>query len=127
MYYINSISRKFEKLLFFYQHGMKIIANFADVIKWFVAMEQVKTNIIQIGNRQGVVLPSDVLRRLRLSTKSPVNVSVEDSRIIIHPSPRQGWAEAAKQMAEAGDDELLIPDFFEDEDLSWWTWEEEKK
>jgi antitoxin MazE len=126
MYYINSISGKIEKLLFFYQHGMKILCNFADVIKWFVAMEQVKTNIIRIGNEQGGVLPSDALRRLRLSTKSPVNVSVEDNRII-HPSPRQDWAEAAKQMAEAGDDELLIPDFFEDEDLSWWTWEEEKK
>ena len=45
----------------------------------------------------------------------------------IKHSPRQGWAEAAKQMAQEGDDELLIPDFFEDEDLSWWTWDEEEK
>ncbi|MDR1342446.1 MAG: AbrB/MazE/SpoVT family DNA-binding domain-containing protein [Prevotellaceae bacterium] len=106
---------------------MKIITTFADVIKRFVAMEQMKTNIIQVGSGQGVVLPSDLLSRLRLGTKSSVNVSVEDNRIAMQPSPRKGWAEAAKQMVEAGDDELLIPDFFEDEDLSWWTWEEEKK
>lgn len=35
--------------------------------------------------------------------------------------PREGWDEAFKQMHENGDDELLIPDIFEDEDLSEWT------
>lgn len=28
--------------------------------------------------------------------------------------PRQGWNESFKEMAENGDDELLIPDVFED-------------
>lgn len=36
-------------------------------------------------------------------------------------NPREGWDEAFKQMHENGDDELLIPDIFEDEDLSEWT------
>jgi hypothetical protein len=36
-------------------------------------------------------------------------------------SPRKNWAEAAKQMRLAGDDQLLTPDVFEDEDLDWWT------
>jgi antitoxin MazE len=106
---------------------MKIITTFADVIKRFVAMEQVKTNIIRMGSGPGVVLPPDLLSRLRVGTKSSVNVPAEDSRIVVQSSPRKGWAAAAKQMVEAGDDELLIPDFFEDEDLSWWTWEEERK
>jgi antitoxin MazE len=90
-------------------------------------MEQVKTNIIQLENGHGIILPFDVLRKLRLSKESPVNVSIENNRIIIQPSLRKGWEEEAKQMAEAGDDELLMPDFFDDEDLSWWTWEKEKK
>jgi antitoxin MazE len=85
------------------------------------------TNIIQIGNSNGVILPANMLRMLQLKTKSAVDVSMEDNKIVIQSSPRQGWEEAAKQMAQAGDDELLIPDFFEDEDLSWWTWDEEKK
>ena len=33
----------------------------------------------------------------------------------IKAQPRQGWAEAAKRAHENGDDELLIPDVFEDE------------
>lgn len=85
-----------------------------------------RTNIIQIGNSQGIILPSDILQKLDLSLKSPVDIKVEDEGILIKSSPRKGWAEAAKQMAEEGDDELLFPDFFEDEDLSWWTWYEEK-
>ena len=76
-----------------------------------------RTNIIQIGNSQGIILSSDILRKLDLSLKSSVDVKVENDNILIKASPRQGWAEAAKQMALEGDDELLIPDFFEDEDL----------
>jgi antitoxin MazE len=85
------------------------------------------TNIIQIGNSNGIIIPADMLRMLQLKTKSAVNVSMEGNRIIIRSSPRQGWADAAKQMAQAGDDELLLPDFFKEEDLSWWTWDGEKK
>jgi antitoxin MazE len=36
-------------------------------------------------------------------------------------SPRKNWAEAAKQMHLAGDDELLMPEIFDDEKLEWWT------
>jgi len=31
---------------------------------------------------------------------------------------RKGWAESFKTMAENGDDELLIPDVFEDEEFN---------
>jgi antitoxin MazE len=85
------------------------------------------TNIIQIGNSNGIILPADMLRALQLKAKSAVNISMENNKIIIRPSPRQGWADAARQMAQTGDDELLLPDVFKDEDLSWWTWNEEKK
>jgi antitoxin MazE len=86
-----------------------------------------KTSIIQIGNSNGIILPADMLRTLQLKTKSAVTISMEDNKIIICSSPRQGWADAAKQMAQTGDDESLFPDVFKDEDLSWWTWEEGKK
>jgi antitoxin component of MazEF toxin-antitoxin module len=35
------------------------------------------TNIIQIGNSNGVIIPADMLRMLQLKTKSAVNVSME--------------------------------------------------
>lgn len=39
---------------------------------------------------------------------------------------REDWSEAFQEMAKNGNDELIIPDVFEDEDLSDWTWEEKK-
>lgn len=32
--------------------------------------------------------------------------------------PRKDWPEAFQEMAKNGDDKLIIPDFFEDEDLN---------
>lgn len=80
------------------------------------------TNIIQIGNSKGVILPSELLKRLSLSLKSAVNISIDGDSIVIKAQPRQGWAEAAKCAHENGDDELLIPDVFEDEKFEDWTW-----
>ena len=34
------------------------------------------TNIIQIGNSKGIILPSEVLKQLRLSLKSAVSISL---------------------------------------------------
>lgn len=81
-----------------------------------------KTNIINIGNSQGIILPSMLLRQLRLSFKSTVHVEIENGAIIIKPDPRQGWAEAAKQMHTAEDDQLLLGDFPSEFDKEEWTW-----
>ena len=35
------------------------------------------TNIIQIGNSKGIILPSEILKQLRLSLKSTVSVSLD--------------------------------------------------
>jgi antitoxin MazE len=59
-----------------------------------------KTNIINIGNSQGVILPAAILRRLGLHTKSSVEIELSEDGIFIKPSPRQGWAEAAIAMQE---------------------------
>ncbi len=83
-----------------------------------------KANIINIGNSQGIILPAMLLRQLKLSFKSTVQVEINNGAIIIKPDPRQGWAEAAKQMHAAGDDELLLDDFPNefDKDKEEWTW-----
>lgn len=86
-----------------------------------------KTNIISIGNSKGVILPADLLKELKLSLKSAVQIFVDNGSIVIKPALRQGWEEAAREMRAAGDDELLLPDVFEDENLDTWTWEEKTK
>lgn len=85
----------------------------------------IRTNIIQIGNSKGIIIPNRILRKSRLSLKSAVVVEYDDDGgITIKPVPRQGWAEAARQMAQSGDEKLLTDDVFKDENLDWWTWDE---
>jgi antitoxin MazE len=86
-----------------------------------------RTNIIQIGDSQGVILPFDILRQLNLGIKSTVSVLVDKNEIIIKSPPRQGWAEAFNAFAKSGEEESFFPDFFEDENLNWWTWDKKKQ
>jgi antitoxin MazE len=74
-------------------------------------------SIIEIGNSKGIRLPKAVIEKYHLT--SALELVMEDDRIVLIPkrTPRQGWAAAAKRMREAGEDQLLIPDFFEDENL----------
>lgn len=81
-----------------------------------------QTNIIQIGNSKGIILPADVLRKLRLTLKSAVTITTDGDAIIIKTQPRQGWAEAARQAHDNGDDQLIAPDVFPDENMEEWQW-----
>lgn len=81
-----------------------------------------KATIINIGNSQGIIIPSTLLRELKLSLKSSVELEVENGSIVIKPDPRQGWAEAAMAMNEEGDDMPLLNDGPIDFDNEEWTW-----
>jgi len=37
---------------------------------------------------------------------------------------RNGWAEAAQNFVETGNEEIFFPDLFEDENLNWWQWKQ---
>jgi len=63
-----------------------------------------------------------LLRKLKLSNRSSVELEVENGNIVIKPEPRQGWAEAAKMMSEAGDDGLLLTDSPNEFESDEWTW-----
>jgi antitoxin MazE len=81
-----------------------------------------KANIINIGNSQGIILPSLLLRQLKLSSRSTVELEISNGSIVIKPEPRQGWAEAAKMMNAAEDDNLLLPDHSTEFENEEWTW-----
>ena len=80
-----------------------------------------KVNVVPIGNSRGVRIPKAVLEQCEIS--KAVDLRVEGRKIVLtplHPRPRLGWREAAARMAEIGDDDLLIPDTFDDDtDLDW--------
>jgi antitoxin MazE len=80
-----------------------------------------KANIIAIGNSKGLIIPSALLRRLNITDKTCINISVENNEIVLKPI-RQGWEEISKEMRENEDDSLLMDESltsFEKED---WTW-----
>lgn len=82
-----------------------------------------KSTIRNIGNSKGVILPQNLLKECLIEYE--VNIEVKDNTIVISPADdqkRKGWAEAFQEMAKNGDDELIIPDIFEDEDFKDWTW-----
>jgi antitoxin MazE len=81
-------------------------------------------SIRQIGNSHGVVIPKPVLAQLGLDAKVGVEMTIEDGALILRrpaSRARTGWAEAARRIAKAGDDELVMGEFgnAEDSELVW--------
>ena len=79
-----------------------------------------ETNVVKIGNSKGIRLSKLILEKYQIGEK--VELILEDEQIILKPikAPRKGWAEAFKKMHEEGDDQLMIPDVFEDEEPEEW-------
>ncbi len=76
-----------------------------------------EVSLVKIGNSKGIMLSRSILEKYHIKDK--VELFLEKGKIILRPvsQPREGWEEAFKKMHEAGDDELLIDDVFEDEDF----------
>jgi antitoxin MazE len=80
--------------------------------------------IRQIGNSHGVVIPKPVLAQLGFEVDARVEATIEQDALVLRPLPspvRAGWAEAAKRIAETGDDELVLGEFAnaEDSEFAW--------
>ena len=71
--------------------------------------------VVSVGNSKGIRLSKTLLEKYRITDK--VELVLEQDFIILKPlfAPRAGWDEAFKAMHENGDDDLLVPDVFEDE------------
>lgn len=89
-----------------------------------ITMRAVHVSIRQIGNSQGIVIPKPVLAQLGLDATAGVEMTIEDGALVLRrpASPsRAGWVEAAKSIADAGDDELVMGEFGNagDSELVW--------
>jgi antitoxin MazE len=82
----------------------------------------VKSEIIKIGNSQGVKIPQEILEQCGF--KDTVELKVEGDRLIISPitNVREGWEESFQEMAANGDDTLLIDDAIDTEYDEEWQW-----
>lgn len=78
------------------------------------------TKIRRVGD--SILIPEQMLKQAGLKNK--VEIAVERGAIVLRKprlNPREGWAEASRRIAAAGDDRLTWPDFGnrDDGDLEW--------
>ena len=78
----------------------------------------------KMGNSSGVIIPKPLLGQVGLRAGDDVELTLERGKIVLEPVrnyPREGWAEAARELAEAGEDGLVWPEFGneEDDELTW--------
>ena len=76
----------------------------------------------RVGNSQGIIIPKPVLAQLGF--ERDLELEVKDDALVIRKAktrPREGWAEAARELAAAGDDGLVWPEFGNegDDELVW--------
>ncbi|MBA4140626.1 MAG: AbrB/MazE/SpoVT family DNA-binding domain-containing protein [Segetibacter sp.] len=78
-------------------------------------------SVISIGNSKGIRLTKTLIKKYNIT--DTVELILEKEYIIIKPksTPRKGWEAAFKKMHENGDDNLLMPDAFEDENFEEWS------
>jgi antitoxin MazE len=79
-----------------------------------------EVSIIKIGNSKGFRLSKTILERYNITDK--MELILEKEQIILRPipEPRKGWDKAFQKMHENNDDQLLLDDFFEDENFDEW-------
>jgi antitoxin MazE len=87
-------------------------------------MKAIHVSIRRIGNSQGVVIPKPILAQLGLNGEAGAEMTIEGGSLVLRrPAcpPRSGWAQAAKKIAEAGDDALVMGEFGNsaDRELAW--------
>jgi len=82
------------------------------------------TQIVPIGNSQGVRIPKPLLEQTGL--KGEVEISAEGEALVIRAArkPRGEWEAAFRKMAERGDDALLddAPPSLSPWDEDQWQW-----
>jgi antitoxin MazE len=88
-------------------------------------MPPVPAKLVAIGNSRGVRIPKAMIEQTGLGEE--VELEVVDGTIVIRRKrrPREGWAEAAKLLAERGED--LPPEITDMTETEWmrdhWRWE----
>jgi antitoxin MazE len=80
--------------------------------------------IRKLGNSSAVRIPKSMLAKIGVAAGDMVELSLEEGRVMITPvkrRPHEGWAEASRAIAEAGDDGLVWPEFGDigDDELTW--------
>ncbi len=80
------------------------------------------SRIVRIGNSRGIRIPKALLEQAQLQEE--VELRAEPGRLVVRAirRPRHGWAEAAAQMHQRGEDRLqdtATKNRFDSEEWAW--------
>jgi antitoxin MazE len=79
-----------------------------------------EVSVIKIGNSRGIRFSKTIIERYNI--RDTVDLILDKGQIIIKPlsKPRKGWEKSFMEMHNNGDDKLMMPDIFEEENLEEW-------
>jgi antitoxin MazE len=79
-----------------------------------------EVSVVKIGNSRGIRFSKTIIERYNI--RDTVEMILDKGHIIIKPlaRPRKGWDKAFIEMHANGDDKLIMPDIFEEENLEEW-------
>ena len=80
------------------------------------------TTLRKLGNSQGVIIPKPLLAQVGMTGKA--EMKIENGAIVLRPAkrtPREGWAEASRAVADDTKEGLAWPEFANEGDsaLRW--------
>lgn len=77
--------------------------------------------VIAIGNSKGIRLNKTLIEKYNIT--DTIELILEKEYIILKPktASRTNWEKSFKKMHDNGDDKLLMPDVFEDENFDEWS------
>jgi len=85
-------------------------------------MQTIHAKLQKVGNSRGVLIPKPLLVQAGLTLSTGVDITLDGDTIVLRKPARpvrEGWAQAAAQVAQAQDDELLLGEFDNAADVDW--------
>ena len=78
-------------------------------------------SVIAIGNSKGIRLTKTLIEKYNIT--DTLELVLEKEYMILKPksAARAGWDKSFKKMHDNGDEKLLMPDAFDDENFEEWT------
>ena len=83
-----------------------------------------QVKIRKVGKSLGIVIPKRLMDAIGAKQGDEIGMELTGRRLVLSPtsrSGRQGWSDAAKAIAAAGDDKLVWPEFGNAGDDSQWS------
>jgi antitoxin MazE len=80
-----------------------------------------RASVRKMGNSSGIIIPKPILNEIGVEAGDDLELSLDKARIVLSLArhPRAGWVDAARQIAESGDDGLVWPEFSNADDADW--------